>query len=332
MRIDVALFFRSGCCAPPPLLPPHLPLVPARSYLLAVHDGFEGGMGASPRGWRFVMERVAGQRQQCVERVATACVATACVAGSGPGGRNGGRTRSVGRVRGAGGRTPSVGRTRSVGRVRGTGAAPAAPHSIQLGEAFSKGWSKGWNEGYAFSYGKGYDDGFGQGKRHSVTLTGKKGKKDEWEDEESESTSGEKKKKKKKQKGASRKAWKVWRDAFPAANEDTDEPIYCVKLGTDTYEVYPQEIQEKLRAAADEVERGANSKTVEYDMTGGWVFNLRIFDAEEKNDWTSTLNKILDDGDVEPVGAQWDKNKATEDPPDTFLKGLTYRPILIKKK
>ena len=123
-----------------------------------------------------------------------------------------------------------------------------------------------------------------QGGIPAAILTGKAGagKQDKWEEqEESGSASGSQKKKRK---GVQNEAWKEFNDKYTAANEATDEPLFSVMLGKDNYEVYPQEIQIKLRACWEQVQDG-NSQNCEYDMTGGWLFNIRLYDEREKREW-----------------------------------------------
>ena len=74
------------------------------------------------------------------------------------------------------------------------------------------------------------------------------------------------------------------------------------------------------------------SQDIKYDMTGGWLFRLRIFGGSEKAEWEEKLSPIkAKDGtpDGVLVGAQWDMNQATQDPPKEFEKGVKYRPIFF---
>ena len=76
------------------------------------------------------------------------------------------------------------------------------------------------------------------------------------------------------------------------------------------------------------------SKDIEYNMTGGWMYKLRIFGGSEKDDWEEKLSEIRavdgkSDGTL--VGAQWDMNKATAEPPKEFEKGVKYRPIFLSE-
>ena len=65
-------------------------------------------------------------------------------------------------------------------------------------------------------------------------------------------------------------------------------------------------------------------------MTQGWVYNIRLFSEDEKPDWEEVLQKHCEDRH-DYVGAQWDANKAKEDPPEVFEKGVQYRPVFLKK-
>eukprot|EP00974_Lingulodinium_polyedra_P019315 1864453-Lingulodinium_polyedra.AAC.1 len=52
------------------------------------------------------------------------------------------------------------------------------------------------------------------------------------------------------------------------------------------YELYPEEVQKELCAKWTQIrEQGAGSQDFEYDMTGGWVFIVRLFHEEEKPAW-----------------------------------------------
>ena len=82
--------------------------------------------------------------------------------------------------------------------------------------------------------------------------------------------------------------------------------------------------------ASEDADNEGGSKDVVYDMGGGWVYKLRIFGGSEKADWEEKLSNIsAADGtpDGTLVGAQWDMNKATAEPPRVFEKGVKYRPI-----
>ena len=103
-----------------------------------------------------------------------------------------------------------------------------------------------------------------------------------------------------------------------------------MKLGKDNYELYPEEIQIKLRACWEQVQDG-NSQNCEYDMTGGWLFNIRLFDDDEKPEWDEILTKMMGEDDGY-VGAQWDMNKAKKDPPTSCEKGVQHRPVFVNVK
>ena len=83
----------------------------------------------------------------------------------------------------------------------------------------------------------------------------------------------------------------------------------------------------KLREAWAAMDGGWGSRDVLYDMTNGWVFKLRLFGEEEKQDWDDQLEKVVTKEDGAVVGAQWDDNKAKEEPPQSFEEGVKYRPI-----
>ena len=72
------------------------------------------------------------------------------------------------------------------------------------------------------------------------------------------------------------------------------------------------------------------TRNVQYDMTGGWVFRLRLFCDEEKPDWEEQLAKRATDDDGSVVGAQWNVSQAKEEPPQTFEKGVKCRPSFVR--
>ena len=62
------------------------------------------------------------------------------------------------------------------------------------------------------------------------------------------------------------------------------------------------------------------------------MFKLRIFGGSEKADWEEKLSEIkAADGKPDGilVGAQWDMNRATAEPPAVFEKGVKYRPFFL---
>ena len=85
---------------------------------------------------------------------------------------------------------------------------------------------------------------------------------------------------------------------------------------------YPQEIQEELRTLA----ANGGSQQMEYDMTNGWVYTLRLIAEPEREKWEKPLAKF----NVGWVGAQWNKNNTNASPPDTF-DDVQYRPIYFKE-
>ena len=110
-------------------------------------------------------------------------------------------------------------------------------------------------------------------------------------------------------------------------DEESAGPHYKVKLGKDTYETYPQEVQSTLRELAQVVEAQAEAREYEYDMTGGYIFTLRLFPPAEKERWAKVLGKHDED---DYVGAQWDKSKVSSKPPEVFDAKAQFRPILFK--
>ena len=72
------------------------------------------------------------------------------------------------------------------------------------------------------------------------------------------------------------------------------------------------------------------SQDIKYDMTGGWLFRLRIFGGSEKAEWEEKLSPIkAKDGtpDGVLVGAQWNTEEAEQEPPKVFGNRVKYRPI-----
>ena len=62
------------------------------------------------------------------------------------------------------------------------------------------------------------------------------------------------------------------------------------------------------------------------------MYKLRIFGGSEKAEWEEKLSNIsAADGtpDGTLVGAQWDMNKATAEPPQEFERKVKCRPIFL---
>ena len=129
------------------------------------------------------------------------------------------------------------------------------------------------------------------------------------------------KKKTKRKKGT----WKNHAERYTEAKMD-EAPIYMTKLGKKSTEAYPQEIQEELRKLATRLQESGDSQQMEYDMTDGWVYNLRLIATSERELWEKYLAKY----GVDWVGAQWNNMTGTS-PPDSFDEDVMYRPIYIKE-
>ena len=196
------------------------------------------------------------------------------------------------------------------------------PGHMYLTEAYGKGLSKGWNEGHSAGHSAGFAAGFQSAVNHGW---GGKGKgSGGWQEEEAQAAAGGKKK----QKTA---GWKEWNDLYTPFDPDTQCITYFyTRISSKKLEYYPQEIQHKLLEASEASETGNASKDIEYDMTNGWVFNLRIFGGSEQEDWEEKLSEIRA-GDGKPdgtlVGAQWRMKEAMAEPPTVFEKGVKFRPI-----
>ena len=156
------------------------------------------------------------------------------------------------------------------------------------------------------------------------------GKREPEEAEEAEEEQEQPARRKKKKGGS---GWKEWKEKYTAFTVDMGLPgCFYTRLGEKQVSAYPLEIQEKLSKALDAKDKDKTSQDVEYDMTGGWVFNLRIISDTEMPAWKEKLSDVkAADGkqDGRLVGAQWDKNQATMDPRESFEKGVRYRPIFI---
>ena len=128
--------------------------------------------------------------------------------------------------------------------------------------------------------------------------------------------------KKRKQKQDNKEAWKNHDEKYTAAKMD-DGPVYMTKPRFKAgLTPYPQEIQEELRTLA----ANGGSQQMEYDMTNGWVYTLRLIAEPEREKWEKYLAKFH----VDWVGAQWGKNNTNASPPDTF-DDVQYRPIYLKE-
>ena len=214
----------------------------------------------------------------------------------------------------------------------GMSPAPSPPGALPspMQEGFGKGYTKGWHEGHSAGFQKGYQscaqDVYGDAR---LVCSGKGSGKRE---PESESEAEEEKAvvlKKKKKKGS---GWKEWRTKYTDFDKDDTEYFYT-RLGGSQTIVYPQEIQEELLKAKDARDSEGVSQDKVYDMTGGYVYKLRIFGGTEQADWEEKLSEIkAADGQKDEgilVGAQWDMKRAKYEPPETFEKEVKYRPIFL---
>ena len=207
----------------------------------------------------------------------------------------------------------------------GPGGTLAPPDSHFLTEVFGKGYNKGWNEGHSAGFSHGYQSA-------ANAMSGGKGKgSGGWEEEEAEAAEPGGKKPRKKKSGSS---WKEWSGKYTAFDSDKEETTrFYTRLGEQKVSTYPQEIQEELLKATDESEADKASKDIVYDMTRGWLYNLRIFGGSEKEEWEEMLSEIRA-GDGKPdgtlVGAQWKMTEGMAEPPKVFEKGVKFRPIFEK--
>ena len=196
--------------------------------------------------------------------------------------------------------------------------APLPPGATHLAEAFNKGHGKGYNEGLSEGYVNGHARGFQDG------LAAKRGR-DEEEDWSWVSSGSAAAGKKNKKKGGDK--WKAWREMYTEANMETEEPIFKCRLGPKSVECYPEEVQKELRELWKGIhQNGMPSQEYEYDMGDDYVYTIRLFAADELDQWEGHLAKH---SETNIAGAQWDKSKAKNQPPIRFDSDVTYRPIFL---
>ena len=198
--------------------------------------------------------------------------------------------------------------------MRGLAAGSSDP---VLMRGLAAGHAAGLREGRAAGFREGYQSGLEYGEKIRCP---------EPTAETDQSAAGSSKKRKK---GG---AWKAWRETYTTFEEDkATEPYYYTRTGSTTIAIYPAEIQEKLRSAAENTCGGFVSQDVEYDMTDGWVYKIRLFNEVEKPHWIELLAKVATAEDGELVGAQWDNTKATRDPGlGGFEEQVKYRPVFLR--
>ena len=207
---------------------------------------------------------------------------------------------------------------------------PAAPDpnptvTPQYLNGHTAGYSQGYRDGFEdgakrghVEANRGYRQGFADGTKRGYA---------EAETAQSAAGSGTKKSRKVSYKG---EGWKVWRETYTVFDEDNaTEPYYYTRTGSTSTAVYPVEIQAKLHIAA--LMTRMQSEDVEYDMTDGWVYKIRLFSEVEKPHWNELLAKVATAEDGEVVGAQWDSTKATRDPGlGGFEEQVKYRPVFLR--
>ena len=127
------------------------------------------------------------------------------------------------------------------------------------------------------------------------------------------------------------KSWKEWSEKYEIFDPSSEtDPYFYTRLGPKQVEPYPKQIQDKLQEAMERCKDESVSQTIEYDMTGGWKFKLRIFCEDEKTLWEDQLRQHTKESDGVLVGAQWDIEPATIEPPP-FETDVTYRPIFLSE-
>ena len=107
-----------------------------------------------------------------------------------------------------------------------------------------------------------------------------------------------------------------------------EEPIYMTAPAHKAVTAYPQEVQEELRKLATCLQDSGDSQQMEYAMTDGGVYNLRLIADSERPLREKYLAKFA----VDWVGAQWNKKMTITSPPDSFDEDVSYRPIFLLKK
>ena len=153
-----------------------------------------------------------------------------------------------------------------------------------------------------------------------------------------------------------------WRK-YDAADK-SQRPLFACQVdkGPDGVAVYPQVIQERLRAAMEKVKDGegaqeeryemaedwvmkkrpfiqeslrtamqnvedGEAQVVLYEMADDWVMKIRLFIVEEYHAyWREKLAKRVVDDNGDVVGAQWNASCSGE-PPDSWDDNATYRPV-----
>ena len=194
-------------------------------------------------------------------------------------------------------------------------------------------WGKGYTKGYHQGHHAGFQHGFVCGQQDKAEWNNKQvgkggGKRAPDEDLEQEEETAEAscgKKKKKKKKG---KAWKAWKEKYTSFKGDRT-PYFYTHLDGKKVSPYPEEIQEQLKKAKDESDDADQTVDIEYDMTDGWMYKLRIFGSSEKARWEEKFGITAADGEPDGtlVGAQWNMDKGKGEPRDGFEAGVKYRPI-----
>ena len=209
---------------------------------------------------------------------------------------------------------------------------PPPPGHAHLYDAYSKGYHTGFCEGSTSGYHKGYSKGWASGRddmHREWKGHGKgRGKRDSEEEEADENEKPQQKSKRKK-KGA---AWKEFYEKYTDFDAEKNKLgcAFYTKLGPKEVSVYPTEIQHKLLTAWREAGGYNTSQDVEYDMTQGWMYTLRIFGGDERVLWDEKLSELPSGMEDKLVGAQWDATKVKKDPPLDFDPKVKYRPIYMK--
>ena len=196
-------------------------------------------------------------------------------------------------------------------------------HSVANSNTLADAWKSGWHAGRAV----GFKEGIDHDAQKRQEAPARNASESDEDGSDGDKTGGAKQKRKRKGNKGQKWVWKQFMERYTAVDEDDSAgPHYKVKLGKDTYETYPQEVQTMLREMAQVVEAQTAAREMDYDMTGGFVFTLRLFPPAEKEWWAEVLGKH-DEADY--VGAQWDKSKGSP-PRDVFDEKVQFRPILFK--
>ncbi len=109
----------------------------------------------------------------------------------------------------------------------------------------------------------------------------------------------------------------------------SQRPLFTCQTGKKTATLYPQQIQERLRIAWEEVRKQEGAQEEDYEMADEWAIRFRLFPKDEYDEhWKETLRKHAREGNGGVVGAQWNSSFGGQ-PPKSWDDMATYRPIHV---